>query len=122
MIWLIESDVMSCINYEVSSINIVTLHNHFEYFWLMNCSFFHKVNNLILYHDRMINIVIHLNLDFIFKLPSFIQKISIINWIFEILIIFSQKIHFINMTPRVKSIHHWILCDKSYILPSSQQE
>ena len=53
---------MRGVDFEITGIDIVTLHYHLEYFWLVNCSFFHKVDDFVLDSDRMIHIVIKLNL------------------------------------------------------------
>ena len=66
--WLVESDIIFCVNNEVTSINVIALEYHIEYFWVMNSTLFHKVNNFILDNNGVINIVIELNLDLILEL------------------------------------------------------
>ena len=68
VIWLIESDIVFCVNNEVTGINVIALDNHIEYFWVMNSTLFHEVNNLILDNNGVVNIVIELNLDLVLKL------------------------------------------------------
>jgi len=56
--WLVESDVIFCIDNEVTGIDVIALKNHFEYFWVVDSALFHEVNDFILNNNCMINIVI----------------------------------------------------------------
>lgn len=62
MVRLVEPDVMLCIDYKVTSVNVVSFNYLFKDFWLVNSSLLHKVNDFILHNNGVINIVIHLNL------------------------------------------------------------
>ncbi len=104
VIRLIESDIVLSINDEVASINIVTLENHLEHLWLMNCTFLHEIDNFILDNNSMVDIVIELYLHFIFHLTSLRQEILLFNWFCEVLIVFSQQVKLADMGPGVKPI------------------
>lgn len=96
---LIESDIVFCIDDEVTCVDVVTLHCPFKYFWLVNSSFLHEIYYLILYSDGMVYIVVQLHLELILKLPFLGQKVFLLNWISEIFVIFCEEIHFANMGP-----------------------
>lgn len=96
---LVESDVVLCIDDEITGINIVTLKNHFKDFGLMHCSFLHEVNNFILDYDCMINVVIKLNLYFVLKLTLLAHEVLFLNWICEVFIIFGKKVEFTDVSP-----------------------
>lgn len=68
VIGLVESDIVLSVDNEVGGVNVVTLHDHLEDLWLMDGTLLHKVDNLILNHNCMINVVIELNLNFVFQL------------------------------------------------------
>lgn len=48
MVGFTESDVIGCVNGEVSGINIVAFQGGFQQFWVVNCSVLFKVDLLIL--------------------------------------------------------------------------
>ena len=117
----IESDVVFRVDNEVTRIDIITFKHHFEYFWLVHCSLLHEVDNFILNHDCMIDVIIQLHLHFILKLTILLQEVFIINWICEIFIILGQEVEFANVSPRVESISHGVLCQEPHVFASSEQ-
>ena len=50
VIRLVEADVVFGVYGEVAGVNVVSLHDLFENFGLVNSSFLHKVNDLVLYY------------------------------------------------------------------------
>jgi len=89
VVWLVESDVVFSVNNEVGSVNVIALNNHFKDLRLMNSTFFHEVNSLVLHHNSVIHIVIELNLHLVLKLTSFVQEFLIFNGISKVFVILS---------------------------------
>jgi len=96
---LVESDIVLCIDNEITGVNIVALKNHFKDFGLMHCSFLHEVHNFILNDNCMINVVIELDLHFVLKLTLFAHEVLLLNWICEVFIIFCKKVEFTDVSP-----------------------
>ena len=48
MVGFTESDVIGCVNGEVSGINIVAFQGGFQQFWMMNCAVLLEVDLLVL--------------------------------------------------------------------------
>ncbi len=49
--WFVEPEVMLSVDYEVTCVDVVSLENHFKYFWMMNSALFHEVDDFILNND-----------------------------------------------------------------------
>ncbi len=58
VIRFVESNIILCINNEITGIDVVALKYHLEDLWLMNSALLHKVNNLILNNNSVVDIVI----------------------------------------------------------------
>ena len=51
LVWLVEAHRLLRVDHEVTRVNVVAFHDHFEDFRLVYGSFLHEVDNLILDHD-----------------------------------------------------------------------
>jgi hypothetical protein len=89
VVGFVESDVVFCVDNEIAGIDVVTLSDHLEYFGLMDSTLLHEVNDLILYKNSMISVVIELYLNFVFKLTSLGQEVFFLYWVSEVFIVFS---------------------------------
>ena len=69
--WLVLPDGVIGIDDKVGSINVVSFQYHLEHFWLMDASFFHEIDNFVLDGNRVINVIIELNLNLVFQLTRF---------------------------------------------------
>lgn len=57
----------------------------------MHCALLHKADDLVLYSDGVIDVVIKLNLDFVFKLSILLEDLSIFDWVLKVVRVFSDK-------------------------------
>ena len=73
VVGLIESDVIFGVDGEVRSVNIVALEDHIENFGLVHSALLHKVDDLVLDHNSVVNVVVKLNLHFVFQLARLVQ-------------------------------------------------
>ena len=96
--WFVRSHCVIGVDNEVGGIDIVSLKDHVEYFWLMYNSFFHEVDDLVLLGNGMINVVVKLYLDFVFKLTGLIQKVFFF-WNGKIFIVFCNQIEVADRCP-----------------------
>ena len=94
-----ESDTVVCIDDKVRGVNVIAFQDHFKHFWLVHCAFLHEVDDLILDRNRMIHVVVQLNLSFVFKLSSFIQEFFVFNWEGKVFTILSDQIKFTDVSP-----------------------
>lgn len=78
------------VNGEVRCVDVVAFEHHFEDLWLMDLSFLHEHDDLVLLGDGLFNIVIKLDLNFVFNLSLFSEEIFILWWESEVFAIFSQ--------------------------------
>ena len=85
-----KSCSFSCINHEVGGVDIVALHDPLKYFWLVYGSLLHEVDNLILYHDCVVHIVVQLYLHFILKLSILFKELFVFYWVCKVLVILRQ--------------------------------
>ena len=120
--WLVESDRVVGVDDEVRCINVVAFQDHLEHFWLMDCTFFHELNDLILLADVLIDVVIQLHLGLVLQLTSLGQEIFFLNWVSKVLAIFSHEVELTDVCPIVISISHWVHCPNSYVFSSSKKE
>ena len=118
--WLGKSDGVICIYDEVRGVDVVAFQDHLEHFWLMNGTFFHEVDDLILDDNSMVDIVIKLYLNFILELTSFVEELLVVYWISKVLAVFSDQVEFTNVGPTVESVSHWVHGPDSYVLSSSE--
>ena len=65
MVGLVESNTVISIDGEVASVYVVAFHDHFENLRLVNSTLLHEVDNLILHHHGVIDVVIKLNLHLV---------------------------------------------------------
>lgn len=99
VVGLVESDVVLGVDDEIRGVNVVALDDHVENFGLMHSTLLHKVNDLILNHNSVVNVVIQLNLDLILQLTSLVEELLILNWLGEIFVIFSEEVEFADVCP-----------------------
>jgi len=64
-VWFTEPDVVLSVDSEVTRVDVVALHHHLEDLWLVDSALLHEIDDLILHHDGMVNIVVQLHLNFI---------------------------------------------------------
>ena len=107
---------------KVARVNIVALHNHLEYFGLMNSTLFHEVDDLILDCDGVVNVVVKLHLKLVLKLSVFLEEVFVIDGISKVFIIFSEEIHLAVVGPRVEAVSHWVLCPNTHVLAATEKE
>ena len=62
LVGLLEPDVVCSVDLKVRRIDIVALYYHFKHFRLVNGALFHEVNDLVLHSNRVVDVVIHLDL------------------------------------------------------------
>ena len=98
-VWFVETHGLGSVDDEVRCVNVVTLHDHLENLGLVHCTLFHEVNDLILYCDCVINIVVQLDLQLILQLSILLQEVLIINGISKVLIILRQQVHLAIVGP-----------------------
>ena len=96
---LVKSDVVFGVDNEVRSINVVALEDHIEDLWLMHSALLHKVYDLVLNHNSVVNVIIKLNLHLILQLSGLVQELLVLNWLSEIFVIFSEKVELADMCP-----------------------
>lgn len=118
--WLAESDVVLSVDNEIAGVDVVSLKDLFEDFGLVHSALFHEVNDFILYDDCMVNVVVKLNLHFVLKLSCLVHEVLILNWVSKVFVVLSQEVEFANVSPRVESVSHWVLCIEPNVFTSSQ--
>lgn len=121
VVGLVEPDVVLCADGEVTGIDVVTLHYHFENLWLVDLTFLHEVDDFILDHNSVIDEVLDLNLELVLKLSLLGHDLLVFSWLCEVLIVLGKEMHFTDVSPRVPSIPHRVLGPESDILASSQK-
>lgn len=118
---LTVSDRVISVDNEVRGIDIVTFAYHLKDLWLMNCSLFHKLNNFILMSDGMIDIMVQLNLNFVFELTSLVHEVLILWDCCEVFTILGQKIELGDVSPRVEFVSHGVHGPNTHILATSKK-
>lgn len=117
-----KANIMGRVNGEVLRVNVVALHNHVKYFWLMHGALLHEVNDLILHIDRLIDIVVQLHLQLVLQLSILLQEVFVVDWVGEILVVFSEQVEFAVVRPGVPFVSHGILRPNSHIFATSEQK
>jgi hypothetical protein len=112
---------VSSIDGEVASVDVVALHHHFENFGLVDCALLHEVDDFVLYGHSVVHIVVQLHLELVLELTCLLQELLIVDWISEILVIFSEETHLAIVGPRVEFITHGVLCPNAAVLATSKQ-
>ena len=119
MVGLVEAHSLSCVDREVASVNVVTFHDHFENFRLVDSAFFHKADDLVLHHHSVINIVVKLNCDLVLELTILAQEVFFVDRVSKVLLVLSQKVDLAIGSPRVEPIAHGVLRPNAHVLASS---
>ena len=122
LVWLGETESLFSVDSEVRSVDIVSLHDHIKDFRLVNGSFLHEVDDLILDSDGVVHIVVKLDLELVFELTVLFEEIFIIDGVCEVLVILSQKMHLAVVGPRVESITHGVLCPYTSVFTASKEQ
>ena len=120
--WLVEPNVVFSVDHEVTSVDVVSLENHFKYFWLVDDALLHEVDDFILNNDRMINVVVELNLHLVLQLACLVHEIFVLSWLCKFFVVLSKEVELTNVSPRVESVSHWVLSVEPHILASSEKE
>lgn len=71
-------DGVISVDNEVRGIDVVAFCNHLEHLGLVNCTFFHKLDDFVLMGDSVINVVVQLDLDFVFELTGLVHEILVL--------------------------------------------
>ena len=120
LVGFLEPDVVCSVDLKVRGIDIVALYYHFKHFRLVHGALLHEENDLVLYSYRVVDVVIHLDLQLILKLPILLQNLFIFYRIGEVFIVFRQQTHFTVVRPGVKLVAHRILSPDPNVLASSE--
>ena len=107
---------------EVTSVDVVSLEDLLEYLRLVDSAFLHKVDDLILLDDGMLCVVVKLALDLVLELSTLLKELLVLNRISKVLVIFSEEVGLIDVSPGVVSVSHGILSPDTDVLSTSQQE
>jgi hypothetical protein len=110
------------VDFKVTRVDIVTLHNHLEHFRLMHGTLLHKVDYLVLDSDGMVDVVIELNLELVLQLPILLQKLLFVYGVGEVFIVFGEETGFTDMGPVVELVSHGILGPDTQVLATPEQE
>ena len=77
---------------------IVFFQNHFEYFWLVDGSLLHKVNDFVLHCDVVVHVVLELHLHFVLERPVFVQELSLV-FVGEVFVVFGEQMELVDGRP-----------------------
>jgi len=75
---------------EVSGVDVVSLEDHLQNFRLMHGTFLHQVQNLVLLSNRVVDVVVQLELHLVLKLSVLLQRGFLLHWVSKVLVIFGQ--------------------------------
>jgi hypothetical protein len=75
---------------EVSRVNVVALEHHLQNLRLMDGTFLHKVQNLILLSDGVVHVVVKLELHLVLELPVLLERLLVLGGISKVLVILGQ--------------------------------
>lgn len=113
---------MLSVDLEVARINVVTLHSHLEDLRLVNGTFLHKVDNLVLHCNSLVHVVLHLHLQFILQLTVFLQELLIINWVSKIFVVLSEEVKFTVVDPGVVAVAHRVHGPDAAVFTSTEKQ
>lgn len=119
---LVEADIVLGVDLEIAGINVVALHDHFEDLRLMHRTLLHEIQNLILHSDRLVHVVLHLQLQLVFQLTVLFQELLVFHWIGEILIILSQQVQLAVVDPGVVTVTERIHIPDAAVFATAEQE
>jgi len=119
--WLMESNRVVSVDYEVGGIDIVAFKHHLEDLWLMHGTLLHELNNLILLSNCVIDVVVELGLHLVFELSSLCQEVLVLCWDGKVFSILSEKVELTDMSPRVVSVSHWVHGPDPDVLSTSEE-
>ena len=115
-----EATNFSCVNCEVAGVNIVSFHYHLKDLGLVNGALFHKLNALVLHCDRMVHIVIQLDLNLVLQLSVLPHEIWVFVGVGEVMTILSEEADLAVVCPRIESISHGVLRPNAHIFATSK--
>ena len=114
-----EATNFSCVNHEVARVNIVSLHYHLKDLRLMDGALFHKLDALVLNCDRMVHIVVKLNLNLVLQLSVLLHEIWILVRVGEVMTVLSEESDLAIVCPGVESVSHGVLRPNAHIFSTS---
>ena len=88
----------------------------------MHRSLLHEADALVLYRDRVVHIVIKLDLYLILQLSALLEEVLVLYRISKVLIVLRQQIDFAVVGPRVEPVTHGVLRPNAHILATSEQQ
>ena len=121
-VWFVEAHRLLCVDNEVTCVNIVAFHDHFEDFRLVHRTFLHEGDDLILHSECMIDIVVELYLHLVLQLSILLEEVFVIDRVREVLIVLCQQMDLAVVCPRVESIAHRVLRPNTHVLATSQEQ
>ena len=116
----VETHGLCGVDDEIAGVDVVSLHDHLEDLWLVNCALFHKVNDLVLDRDGVVHIVVQLHLQLVLELSVLLQEVFVIDGICEVFVVLGQQVHLAVVGPGVEAITHGVLRPNAHVLASSQ--
>ena len=122
LVWLIEAQRLLRVDHEVTRVNVVAFHDHFEYFGLVYSSLFHEIDDLILHSDRMVDIIVKLHLHLILQLAVFLEEVLIVHRIGKVLIVLRQQVNLAIVRPAVEAVAHRVLRPNAHVLAAAQEQ
>ena len=88
----------------------------------MHCSLLHEADDLVLYRDRVVHIVIKLHLHLVLQLSVLLKEVLVLDWIGKVLIVLRQQVDLAVVGPRVEPVAHGVLRPNAHILATSEQQ
>lgn len=106
---------------EVRCVDVVALQHHLENLRLVHCAFLHKVDDLVLVVDRVIDIVVQLSHHLVLQLAGLGHEVLVFRHEGKVFTIFGQQIELGDMCPREVEIAHGVHRPDADVLTTSQQ-
>ena len=119
---LVESDVVLGVDDESRGVDVVPLEHHLENFGLIYSPLLHKVYDLVLHHDRVVNIVVQLYLHLVFQLARLVQELLVLNWVGEIFVVLGEEVELADVRPGVEPVAEGVLGPYTDVLAAAEEE
>lgn len=110
------------VDLEITRINVVALHDHFEDFRLMHRALLHEVQNLILNCDCLVHVVLYLRLQLILELAILLQELLILHWVGKVLVVLRQQVQLAVVDPTVVTVTKWVHIPDAAVFATTEQE
>lgn len=88
VIAFLGSEIICSVDNEIGSIDVISLNDSFEEFWVMNNTLLHEIDNDILRNSTHFLQVITLNSEFVLELPFLFQEFSVVS-VIKVLLVWS---------------------------------